>query len=94
MIKTRWYKMDVLKTLFKEKTEEKENEEPEFTQNKIYRLCVEDNPNKRGYRCGRRDTCTPDCKLTLHIEELSRLELVEIDLEIRGVLERHGFRLR
>jgi hypothetical protein len=87
-------KMDILKSLFKEKVEEKENEEPEFKQNKIYRLCIEDNPNKRGYRCGKRDVCTPDCKLTLYIEELTRSELTELDLEIRNMLERHDFRLR
>jgi len=86
--------MGVLSTLFKDQPEKKENEKPEFTQNKTYRLCVEDNPNKRGYRCGNRDTCTPDCKLTLHIEELTHSESMEIDLEIRNVLEKHGFRLR
>ena len=86
--------MGILNTLFKDKTDEKENNEPEFKQNRTYRLCNEDNPNKRNYRCGKRDVCTPDCKLTLYIEELSHTELMEIDLEIRNMLDRHDFRLR
>lgn len=71
-----------------------ENEEPEIIQHKKYRLCVEDNPNERKYRCGKRDACSPACKLSLHLEELTHEEVMELDLEIRNMLERHNFSIR
>ena len=71
-----------------------ENEEPEIVQNKKYRLCVEDNPNERKYRCGKREACSPACKLSLYLEELTHEEVMEIDLEIRNMLDRHNFNIR
>ena len=71
-----------------------ENEEPEIIQNKKYRLCIEDNPNERKYRCGKRDACSPACKLSLHLEELTHEEVLELELEIRDMLDRHKFTIR
>jgi len=68
---------------------------PVFKQNRKYRLCVEDNPDEQKYRCGnKKDLLVPDCKLSLYLEELTHGEVQEIDLEIRNMLERHGFIVR
>ncbi len=85
--------MGILDAVFR-KEPPMENEEPEFKQIKKYRLCSEDNPNKRNYRCGKKDVCSPDCKLSLSLEELTSKDLHEIELEIKELLERRGFLLR
>ena len=87
--------MTLLETLFKDKVPVPEDKSPEFVQNKKYRLCVEDNPNEkiyRGYNC--RDACSPACKLSLYLEELTHEEVMEIDLEIHNMLDRHDFKIR
>jgi hypothetical protein len=83
--------MDLLKSVFG-KDEEAIEESPIFKQNKKYRLCVEDNPNEKKYGCGlRKDVCVPNCKLSLYLEELTHDEVMELDIEIRNMLERHDF---
>lgn len=71
-----------------------EDDKPEFVQVKKYSICTEDNPNKKSYRCGKRDVCSPDCNLTLRLEGLTSKDLVELDLEIRNMLDRHDFTMR
>jgi hypothetical protein len=67
---------------------------PEFHQNKKYIICTEDNPNQKRYRCGKKDIISPDCKLSLALEEITREEMMELDLEIRNMLDRHNFEMR
>lgn len=71
-----------------------EDDIPEFKQNKKYRICVEDNPDQKKYRCSKKDIISPDCKLSLYLEELTHEEVMELDLEIRNMLDRHNFGLR
>jgi hypothetical protein len=91
--------MSVLNKIFgSESTMEKETEgekEPEFKQERKYRICIEDNPNELKYRyCGKKNIAVPNCKLSLYLEELTHVEVTEIELEILNVLERHDFVMR
>lgn len=86
--------MDLLKIFEKTESDKKDNDEPERTQNKRYRLCVEDNPDERKYRCGKRDVMVPNCKLSLSLEELTYTQAREIELQIRNMLEADGFIMR
>jgi len=86
--------MGILDKVFQKPTDDDE-EKPEFKQTKKYRLCTEDNPDEKRYRCGnKKDVISPNCKLSLHLEELTHEEAMEIDLEIRNMLDRHDFRIR
>lgn len=87
--------MDLLKTMFGNNKDNEDEEVPEFKQIKKYRICVEDNPDEKRYRCGnKKDTISPNCKLTVYLEELTHEEARELDLEIRNMLERHNLQLR
>ncbi len=87
--------MKILKMIFGSETNMEKDQEPEFKQNKKYRLCTEDNPNETKYRyCGKNDIVVPNCKLSLYLEELTHEEVVEIELEISNMLERHNFIMR
>lgn len=71
------------------------NGEPEVIRNKTYRICTENNPDEKKYRCsGKRDAVSPACKLALHLEGLTCFELREIEMEISNMLERDGFLMR
>jgi len=87
--------MTILKKIFRSETDMEKEQEPEFKQDKKYRLCIEDNPNETKYRyCGKNNVISPNCKLSLHLEELTQEEVSEIELEIRNMLERHDFSMR
>jgi len=67
----------------------------EIEVNKTYQLCIDDKPNERKYRCGgKKDILSPACTLTLHLGGLTHEEVMELDLEIRNMLDRHDFNLR
>jgi len=85
----------ILKTIFgRSNMDMEEEKKPEFKQYKKYRLCTEDNPNERQYRCGKVDVCSPKCKLSLSLEGLTNEQVKTIELEILNLLERNGFQLR
>jgi len=87
--------MKILKSIFGSESNMEKELEPEFKQNKKYRLCTENNPDEIKYRyCGKNDIIVPDCKLSLYLEELTRAEVIEIELEILNMLERHDFTMR
>jgi hypothetical protein len=87
--------MTILKKIFGSETKIEKELEPEFKQNKKYRLCTEDNPDETKYRyCRKNDIIVPNCKLSLYLEELTHTEVVEIELEIQNMLERHNFTMR
>jgi hypothetical protein len=76
------------------KKDKEQNDEPELRQRKTYRICTENNPDKRNYRCSKRDIISPDCKLSVYLEELTSKDMREIEMEISNMLERHGFVMR
>jgi hypothetical protein len=87
--------MSILGLMFKGKSQmTTEEEKPEFKQFKKYRLCTEDNPNERKYRCGKNDICSPSCKLSLYLEGLTTEQMKEIELELTNMLERNAFEVR
>lgn len=87
--------MKILKSIFGSESNMEKELEPEFKQNKKYRLCTENNPDEIKYRyCGKNDIIVPNCKLSLYLEELTRAEVIEIELEILNMLERHDFTMR
>lgn len=86
--------MNILNKVFGKEEPKMEDDTPEFKQSKKYRICVEDNPNQERYRCNKKNVVSPDCKLSLYLEELTHEEAMELDLEIRNMLDRHDFNLR
>jgi hypothetical protein len=72
-----------------------EEPKPEFKQNKKYRLCINDNPDKEdhSYKCNK-TFVVPQCSLSLSLDELTTEEVGKIAIEIRAVLEQNGFVLR
>lgn len=87
--------MKFLKSIFGSESNMEKEQEPEFKQNKKYRLCIEDNPNETKYQyCGKNDIIVPNCKLSLYLEEMTCEEVRDIELEIRNMLERHNFIMR
>jgi hypothetical protein len=84
----------ILNKIFDGKESKRDEDEPDKDQHKRYRLCVDDNPDERKYRCGKRDVLVPNCKLTLCLEELTNEECGEIALELRKMLKPHDFILR
>jgi hypothetical protein len=86
--------MKLLETLFGERKMESDDETPEIKQNKKYRLCTENNPDERHYRCNKKDVMSPACKLSLSLDGLTVGQLDAIEMEILKMLERNGFQLR
>ena len=86
--------MSILEKVFGGKTKMSDEERLEFKQNRKYRLCVEDNPDEKKYGCGTTRVIVPNCKLSLYLEELTSEEVGAMAIEIRKLLESHGFVLR
>lgn len=88
--------MSLLESLFRGKTPmPTEEEKPEFKQNKKYRLCINDNPDKEdhSYKCNK-TFVVPQCSLSLSLDELTHEEVMVIEKELRAILEYHNFLMR
>lgn len=85
--------MGILETVFKDK-KEPEEEQPERVQFKTYRLCTEDRPDEKEYRCGKRNQLRPNCHISVSLDGLMHEEMAGIEEELREILKKHDFQMR
>lgn len=66
--------------------------EPEVRRKKDYNLCITDNPDEEKYDyCSKKHYLVPDCNISLSLKGLTHQEAIEIELEIRNLLDRNDF---